>query len=99
VLSEAGCLSCHTGPRGTDAAWVDGEPVLHDVGTLTDASGQRMGSLLVGLRTPPLLGLHHSGPWLHDGSAATLQDAIDAHALLNAEQMDAVLSVLEGFGG
>ena len=31
------------------------------------------------LRTPPLWGLAHSGPFLHDGAAATLPAAIAGH--------------------
>ena len=30
-------------------------------------------------RTPPLWGLSTSGPWLHDGSADTIDEAIDSH--------------------
>ena len=32
------------------------------------------------LRTPPLWGLSESAPYLHDGSAATVQEAIRRHA-------------------
>jgi mono/diheme cytochrome c family protein len=80
VFQDQGCERCHVG-GGSDAAFVDGVPVLHDVGTLTDASGQRMGGELPGLRTPPLFGLHASAPYLHDGSAPTLSDALVAHGI------------------
>jgi len=30
-------------------------------------------------RTPPLWGLHHSAPYLHDGRAATIDEAIRLH--------------------
>lgn len=72
---ETGCAGCHGGPRYTDSAWLEpGVPLLHDVGTLTDASGQRLGGGLPGLDTPTLLGAWNTGPWLHDGSAATMLD-------------------------
>ncbi|HCH62931.1 MAG TPA: hypothetical protein DFR83_09010, partial [Deltaproteobacteria bacterium] len=98
VLSEAGCIECHSGPRGTDAAWDGDDPVVHDVGTLTEASGSRVGASIEGLRTPPLVGLSHSAPYLHDGSAATLEAAVEAHVDLEWEALTAVVEALRGFG-
>lgn len=72
----AGCAECHPPPLFTDSP----TGVRHDVGTLTPASGQRLGGELDGLDTPTLLGVSHSGPWLHDGSATTLEAALAAHA-------------------
>jgi YVTN family beta-propeller protein len=72
------CASCHVPPRFTDSV-VTTNPasfVRHDVGTLTPASGQRLGGPLDGLDTPSLLGLWDSAPYLHDGSAATLLDVL-----------------------
>ncbi len=79
VFAAAGCPTCHAGPQLTDSAWVDGSPRLHDVGTLTAASGSRLGGPLEGLDTPTLHGLWHQPRYLHDGSAATLEDALRAH--------------------
>jgi hypothetical protein len=71
---EVGCTDCHTGSDYSDSAWVEsGEPLLHDVGTWTEASGQRKGEALEGLDTPSLRGLHATGPYLHDGSAPDLE--------------------------
>lgn len=75
----AGCEGCHPAPLYTDSA----DAVRHDVGTLTDASGQRLGGLLDGLDTPTLLGAWATAPYLHDGSAETLEDAIRAHTDLD----------------
>ncbi|MCK6507219.1 PKD domain-containing protein [Myxococcota bacterium] len=76
----AGCTGCHSGDRGTDAAWLaEDSPRLWDVGTLTEASGSRLGGELTGLRTPGLVGVAWTGPWLHDGSAASLEEAVLAH--------------------
>ena len=75
ALHAAGCTECHTPPHYTDSA----VGVRHDVGTLTAASGQRLGGPLDGLDTPTLLGVWDTGPWLHDGSALTLEEAIQAH--------------------
>ena len=76
-FAQAGCVGCHPAPLYTDSS-VDA-PTLHDIGTLTAASGQRLGDVLEGLDTPTLLGAHATGPWLHDGSAETLYEAIFAH--------------------
>jgi MYXO-CTERM domain-containing protein len=73
LFASLNCVSCHTGPALTDSA----KRVLHDVGTLTSASGQRIGEPLRGLDTPTLRGLWASAPYLHDGSAPTLFDVID----------------------
>ncbi len=77
-----GCDGCHAGPELTDAGWVSpGEPVLHDVGTLVEGSGQRAGGELTGLRTPSLRGLFASPPYLHDGRAPTLETALAEHGI------------------
>ncbi len=74
VFQRAGCGECHSGSAFTDSGFVEGRtPRLHDVGTLGEASGQRLGGALPGLDTPSLRGLWRSSPYLHDGSAATLR--------------------------
>ncbi len=79
----AGCTQCHPAPDYTDSAWLGpGVPLLHDVGTLTPDSGQRLGGPLDGLDTPTLRGLFATAPYLHDGSAPTVR------ALLEANQAD-----------
>jgi DNA-binding beta-propeller fold protein YncE len=75
--AEVGCAECHVPPRFTDSELL--APVdylLHDVGTITEASGGRLGGPLPGLDTPSLLGVWSSPPYLHDGSAALLRDVI-----------------------
>ncbi|HLM71656.1 MAG TPA: hypothetical protein VK459_03155, partial [Polyangiaceae bacterium] len=74
---EAGCATCHAGPRFTDSAFgAGGEPVLHDVGTLGPGSGMRLGGPLPGIDTPTLRGLWSSAPYLHDGSAPSLREVL-----------------------
>ncbi|MCA9711554.1 MAG: hypothetical protein KDK70_37305, partial [Myxococcales bacterium] len=73
-----GCTDCHSGPRLTDSAFIAGDPILHDVGTLTAASGQRLDGPLLGLDTPTLRGLWNGPPYLHTGSAATVLDVLTA---------------------
>jgi hypothetical protein len=77
LFDSAGCLGCHDGERFTNSALSEGDPVLYDVGTLTDDSGSRLSGPLVGLDTPELLGLFYTAPYLHDGSAATLLARFD----------------------
>ena len=74
---EAGCDSCHPAPDYTDSSLEDFK--RHDVGTWTEASGQRRGGLLDGFDTPTLRGVQATAPYLHDGSAKTLEAAIVAH--------------------
>lgn len=72
VFQEAGCPECHAGPDFTDSS--DG--VVHDVGTILSTSGQRLGEPLEGLDTPSLRGIWETAPYLHDGSAATLEEVL-----------------------
>jgi CxxC motif-containing protein (DUF1111 family) len=83
-----GCASCHvptltTGPSSNPL--FDRKPVplfsdllLHDIGT-----GDGIAQGAAGpdeIRTPALWGLRFRRPLLHDGSAATIVDAIERHA-------------------
>ena len=98
------CAECHPPPTYTDSQWIaPGEPLLHDVGTLTAASGMRRGGPLLGLDTPTLLGLSSSGPYLHDGSEDNLYDVLvtrnpsDTHGVtshLTAEEISALMAFL-----
>jgi YVTN family beta-propeller protein len=62
--SRLGCVDCHPPPLYTDKQ-------AHDVGTAT--SDERIGPAY---DTPSLRGLYDSAPYFHDGSAASLYDAI-----------------------
>ncbi|MDP2307873.1 MAG: PKD domain-containing protein [Pseudomonadota bacterium] len=82
LFVAAGCETCHAGAELTDAGWSeDGTPVLHDVGTLVETSGNRDGVPLTGLRTPSLRGLFATAPYLHDGRAPTVTEALVAHGI------------------
>jgi large repetitive protein len=70
------CASCHSGPGFTDS----GAANLRNVGTLKPTSGQRLGAPLTGIDTPTLRDVWATGPYLHDGSAPSVTDAIRAHA-------------------
>jgi DNA-binding beta-propeller fold protein YncE len=75
LFEAKGCDTCHAGALYTDSA-VD---VRHDVGTWQEPSGGRLSATYDGFDTPTLLGAWSTAPYLHDGSASTIQDAIDAH--------------------
>ncbi|HXK10149.1 MAG TPA: di-heme oxidoredictase family protein [Vicinamibacteria bacterium] len=87
VFEKVGCAVCHhAGFRAESRVEaIDGQRVdafsdflLHDVGT---GDGIVQGSARGNeFRTPPLWGLSESAPYLHDGSAGTIQDAIQRHA-------------------
>ncbi len=70
LFKRLDCASCHSGPHFMNSTV---NPVsLFNVGTITTASGQRLGATLTGLDTPTLKGLWQTAPFLHDGSAADL---------------------------
>lgn len=73
------CASCHGGADFTDSA----QGALRNVGTLKPSSGQRLGAALTGLDTPTLRDVWATGPYLHDGSAATVEAAVQAHTTLS----------------
>lgn len=75
VFQQQNCAQCHSGSQFTDSAL----GVFRDIGTIKPATGQRLGASLSGLDTPTLLGLWSTAPYLHDGSAATIEEAIAAH--------------------
>jgi CxxC motif-containing protein (DUF1111 family) len=81
AFAELACDACHvpalTGPRGTVPLYSD--LLLHDMGDAL-ADGIVMG-LASGreFRTAPLWGVAATGPYLHDGRADTLDEAIRAH--------------------
>ena len=77
VFQFKGCAQCHSGSNLTDS--VTSSDTLHDIGTLKPSSGRRLSDTLTGIDTPTLRGVWASAPYLHDGSAATLSDAVSAH--------------------
>ena len=89
VFASQGCATCHAGGPRTDSAL--STVLLHDVGTLSTTSGARLGGPLPGIDTPTLLGVVHAPPYLHDGSAATLDDVFDAAGATVYQAEDAVL--------
>ncbi len=87
IFGAIGCSACHTptlttGPSSNPlfdrvAVPLFSDLLLHDVGTgdgIQQASG-----MPEEMRTPALWGLRFRRPLLHDGSAATIEDALTRH--------------------
>ena len=114
AFTSVGCAACHipvltTGPDTNPL--FDRQPVplfsdllLHDVAT-GDGIGQADAEPNE-IRTPALWGLRHRRPLLHDGSAATVLEAVLRHGneaqaardrflALSAGELDALLAFLE----
>ena len=87
VFEMNNCASCHSGPEFTDSE----EGVLHDIGT-----GDGDVGLASGVDTPTLAGLWATAPYLHDGSAETVADAINAHdgVTISSEDMSQLVAYL-----
>lgn len=86
-----GCAACHPPPLYTDN-------LIHNVGTVTD--DERIGPAF---NTPSLRGVYDSAPYFHDGSTATLYEAItrpgsgsehDVSSRLNEAEIQDLVSFL-----
>jgi YVTN family beta-propeller protein len=75
VFRAQNCASCHGGASFTKSANAN----LENIGTLKPGSGSRLGGALTGIDVPTLRDVWATAPYLHDGSAPTLADAIVAH--------------------
>lgn len=88
IFLDIGCARCHTpmlttGPSSIPAlnlqrVMLFSDLLLHDMGSLGDGIGQGTATGQE-MKTAPHWGLRSSGPYLHDGRAATVEDAIQAH--------------------
>jgi YVTN family beta-propeller protein len=79
VFTAKGCAACHGGSGFTKS----GSNNPEDIGTINADSGQRLGGPLAGIDVPTLRDAWATAPYLHRGSAATLGEAIRAHASVN----------------
>ena len=86
------CATCHSGQAFTNSD----RGLLYDIGTIGNGSGKRLGRDLQGFDVPTLRDVWATAPYLHDGSAATVKDAIARHAIGdNLSQND--LDLLEAY--
>jgi cytochrome c peroxidase len=91
VFSTSGCVLCHTPPLFSDAQFhnigIGSDKPTPDMGRgkiLADAAAKSnqpvtpdMERLMGAFKTPSLRGAALSGPYFHDGSAQTLDEAVD----------------------
>lgn len=84
IFRATDCAACHAGSRFTDSP----NGILHDIGTLRASSGGRLGGPLTGIDTPTLRGLWSTAPYLHDGSAPSLEEAVLAHDSVTLSQAE-----------
>jgi YVTN family beta-propeller protein len=84
VFSNQNCASCHSGSAFTRSD-VDNPA---NIGTLKPSSGQRLSGPLTGIDVPTLRDVWATAPYLHDGSAATLDAAVRAHKGINLADAD-----------
>jgi YVTN family beta-propeller protein len=75
LFTTLNCASCHSGAAFTGS----GENTLSNIGTVKASSGKRLNAALSGIDVPTLRDVWATAPYLHDGSAATLEAAVRAH--------------------
>ena len=83
LFERAGCSDCHTPDLG-QATGIYSDLAMHDMGQELAGRGGAYGRQRVNVsantwRTPPLWGVGDSAPYLHDGRADTLYEAIRLH--------------------
>ena len=88
VFTTLNCAACHGGTNFTRSA-VDNPA---NIGTLKASSGKRLNGTLSGIDVPTLRDVWSTAPYLHDGSAPTLEAAVRAHN--NVTVTDAQLAPL-----
>lgn len=89
LFTQVGCATCHTPTMQTGTspiAALDRKPVslysdllLHDMGRLNDGIAQPPAGGMREMKTAALWGLRLRQPYLHDGRAATVDEAIRGH--------------------
>lgn len=112
LFDAANCGDCHTprlnGPRGPVPAYSD--LLLHDMGPELDDGLEFGEARTFEFRTQPLWGISATGPYLHDGRAISLEEAVlwhggeaadsrDRYQALSADEKDDVLEFLLSLGG
>ena len=79
-LSEmANCTTCHLPLE----EYLDRQ--IHNVGTLTEESGQAISMTITGIETPTLRGLWATAPYLHHGGGTTLSEVFTSHRISEDE--------------
>lgn len=113
VFKVAGCVTCHYGPSAGGRTFqrlgamrdffTDEQRISHvDFGRYNVTNDERDKHVF---KVPSLRNVVHTGPWFHDGSMSTLEDAVRAmgmHQLdleLSDEQVRLIISFLDSLTG
>jgi RNA polymerase sigma factor (sigma-70 family) len=88
LFAEVGCATCHAPSLG-EVRGIYSDLLLHNLGASLSDGGEGYGSIRPPSapdgpspgewRTPPLWGYRDSGPYMHDGRAETLEEAVALH--------------------
>jgi RNA polymerase sigma factor (sigma-70 family) len=87
LFDDVGCASCHVASLG-DVRGIYSDLLLHNMGQSLSDSGSTYGGAVPDgpsaptareWRTPPLWGFRDSGPYMHDGRAQNLEEAVALH--------------------
>ncbi len=83
---KTGCASCHGGREFTDGrfhnlgvGFKSFDPGQEPGRFASLPVGEKDGRMIGAYKTPTLRGLSRTGPYFHDGSAATLEEAVQFH--------------------
>ncbi|EUJ10021.1 cytochrome c peroxidase [Methylophilaceae bacterium 11] len=97
AVFQNNCISCH---GSFDFTISNGANGLRNIGTIKPSSGNRLNATLSGIDIPTLRDVWATAPYLHDGSAATMNAAITAHngITLSATDMTNVVSYVQQIG-
>jgi cytochrome c peroxidase len=104
---DVGCMACHTGPQVGASMYqrvgvIEPWPNQADIGraAVTNAPGDKMV-----FKVPSLVNIAKTGPYFHDGSAATLKDAIrimgryQVGAELSDDEVNAIATWMDSLTG
>ncbi len=92
AIFKAKCASCHSGRDLTDDRFHRLRPAEARDRGLGEVTGRPADDSA--FRTPSLRNVAVNGPWLHDGSAATLAQAIAAHPTADPTDTPALVTYL-----
>ena len=97
VYAAKNCAACHAGANFTNSL---NASTLSNIGTIKPSSGQRLAGPLTGIDPPTLRDAFRTAPWLHDGAAGTIQQAIQMHnnVSLTAIELDDVAAYVLQIG-
>ena len=104
LFEDLQCYTCHSGNSFTDS----NSGKLHDVGTITTTTGNRLDKQLLGIDVPTLKDAWTTAPYLHNGIAKTIEEVLtiynnnDAHGSTSSlsaaqiKQLEAYIKQIDG---